>query len=125
MEHGEDAVELRVLVGGRAADAEAAHVNALGAVENVLEHAAGQDDAGVGAELAGRVFNVVPGEAGAAGDDVVVEEDERLGRIDAEALEIGRGAIAVDVIDADEPAVLGVGDGEAALRSGEASRLVW
>ena len=101
-------------MGGGAADAEAAHVDVARAGGDVVDHVAGEDDAGVGARLSGRVFDVLPGEAGAAGHDVVVEEDERFGRIDAEALEVGGGAVGVDVIDADEPGVFSVGDGEAA-----------
>src|ERR1019366_7316847 len=87
--------------------------NALRTYENVFDHAAGQNDAGIGAELAGRILDVLPGEAVASGNDVVIEEDERLGRIDGEALEIGGGAVMKDVIDADKPGVFGVGDGEA------------
>ena len=115
MNHGEDAVKLAVAMRGRAAHAEAAHVDALRASGDVFDHAARKNDAGVGAELAGRIFHVLPGEAGAAGHDVVIQKDQRLRRIDAQPLEIRRGAVAVDVVDAHEPGIFCVGDREAAV----------
>ena len=63
----------------------------------------------MGQGSARRVFDVFPGEAVAAGNDVVIEEDERLGRIDAQPFEIRRRAVAVDVVHAHEPGILGVG----------------
>jgi hypothetical protein len=115
VEHGEDAVELAVAMGCRTANAEAAHVDGAWSAGDVFEHAAWKNDSRVGAKLAGLVFDVLPGEASPAGDDVVIEKDERFGWIDAEALEVWRRAVAVDVIDADEPCVFGVGDGEPAV----------
>ena len=116
MNHSQNAVELAVAVGRRAAHAKAAHVHALRPVENVFDHAPGQNHARIRAKLAGRVLHVLPGEAVAAGHDVVIQKDQRLGRIDAKPLKIRRGAVAVDVIDAHEPCVFSVGDGQAAVR---------
>jgi hypothetical protein len=112
VKHGEDAVELAIAVRCRTADAEAAHVDGTRTPGDVLKHSAGQNDARVGAELAGLVFDVFPGKAGSAGDDVVIKKNERFWRIYAEPLEVRRSAVAVDVIDADEPCVLGVSNGK-------------
>ena len=97
---------------GGAAHAEAAYVDGARAAGDVRDHATRNDDARIGAELAGRVFYVFPGEARSAGHDVVIQENKRLGRIDAEPFEVGRGSVAVNVIDADKPGIFGVGDGE-------------
>ena len=113
--HGEDSVELAFAVRGGAAHAKAAHIHARGPPRNVFKHAARQNHARVGAELTGRIFNVLPRQARSTGNDVVIQKDQRLRRIDAEALEIRRGAVALNVVDAHEPGILSIGDGEAAM----------
>ena len=114
MNHRQDAVELAVLVGRRAAHAKAAHVHPLRAGQNVLDHPPGQNHPRIGAGLARRVLDVLPGQAGPARHNVVVQKHERLRRVDAQPFQVRGRSIAVDVIHAHEPAVLGIGDGEAA-----------
>jgi hypothetical protein len=46
------------------------------------------------------------------GDGVDVEEQQRVFGLGAQLLEVGVDAVLVDVVDADEPGVLGVGEGE-------------
>ena len=118
LQHTHHAV-VRVLRGARRhPHAEAAHIDLhrLGVGHDVVEHLARQDDARVRAGLAVRLDDVLPDQAGRAGDAVHVEEHQRLARMDADALVERVVAVGVHAVHAQKPAVLGVEDAQLAAR---------
>ena len=53
---------------------------------------------------------MLPGQACSAGHDIVIQKYQWLRRIDAQALKIRSGAIALNVVDAHEPRIFSIGD---------------
>ncbi len=56
------------------------------------------------------VLDVLPDQRGGAGLALDVQEQQRFRRMDGELFELVVGAVALDVVDAHEPRILGVGD---------------
>jgi len=110
MEQADDAVRRLLAGAGRGADAETADIDFDRFTDDAWHKAARHDHARVGAGFAWGILNVFPDQAGRFRNRVVVEEDQWLRRMDAEALQVRIGAISLDVVGAQEPAIFCVFD---------------
>jgi hypothetical protein len=81
-------------------------------LDHARHHPPRHNHARIGATLAGGVHDVVPDQRAAAGHGVDAEKQQRLGRLRRQLLQVHIGAVVLDVIHADEPGVLGIGDHE-------------
>ena len=116
LQHAHDAVVRVFRSRGRHAHTEAAHVDldGLGIRHDVVNHLARQDDARVGAGLAVRLDHMLPDEAGRTGDAVHIEEDQRLARMDTDALIERAVTVGIHAVHTQKPAVLGIEDAQLA-----------
>ena len=108
--HPDDAVGRRVFCAGRRPDAETAHIDLDGLAEDARHMMAREDHPRVGAGLAGLVHGVLPDQAGGSGHAFDVQKNQRLLGVNSKPLVLGIGAVTVDVVDTQEPSLLGVLD---------------
>ncbi len=108
MQHAHDTVGWLLSRVWRRANAETPNVDLNRLVDNPRHGTSRHNDAGIRTRDARRILRVLPNQAGGPGHGVEVEEDQRLGRLYTEPLKVWIDAIAVNVIDAQEPAVFRV-----------------
>ena len=79
---------------------------------DILDHIAGDNDAGVGAGLTGGIHHVLPDQAGSAGNAVHIEEQQGAAGMDAGLFVDGVVTVSVQTVHTQEPAVLSVHDAQ-------------
>src|SRR6266568_2562566 len=82
VQHADDAVQMAVFVRWWASHAEAANVHRNGPIADLRDQIPGDDHTRICVRLTRGVFYVLPCQAAAARNDVVIQEDQRLRWID-------------------------------------------
>ncbi len=115
MEDADDCVGRMHRCAGWCAYTDGANIDGDGSVENIGHDGPRDNDTGIGAGFSRLVFDVFPDERCGIWDGIDVEEEEWAAGVDAEFFEVWVDAVLVDVIDSNEPGILGVGEREFAL----------
>jgi hypothetical protein len=122
--HAENAVVRIFPGGGRSANPETPDVDLYFPGYGVFHMTPGHDYPGIGAGFSRGIHGVLPDQGGSPGLAVYIQENEGFRRIDAQLLQVRFLAVLVEVVDPEEPAVLGVGDCQFSVLGGMGHRHV-